>query len=87
MRGLRNHSFILPKSSDETSRFVCHARTKDCFHMWVSSVARTCDHPALTPYVDPNSQISSILGEVWEVDETVLSRLDDLEGHPDWCVQ
>lgn len=36
------------------------------------------------PALDPEDHISRIYGEIYDVEEHVLTKLDYLEGHPDW---
>lgn len=36
------------------------------------------------PYVTKNESIVQIQGDVYLVDDSTLSRLDQLEGHPSW---
>ncbi len=41
---------------------------------------------AALPYLSP-SGIYAVWGEVYEINETVLERLDWMEGHPTWYVR
>lgn len=36
------------------------------------------------PFVVKNEEISHIHGELYQIDEITLKKLDRLEGHPDW---
>ena len=36
------------------------------------------------PFLVEDEQVSTIKGEVYFVDDTILRVLDSLEGHPDW---
>ena len=56
------------------SNFLGEAKTKDKYALYADDI----------PYVIQNEAISNIIGEVYEVNESTLSRLDNLEGHPDW---
>ncbi|MDZ7697722.1 MAG: gamma-glutamylcyclotransferase family protein [Deltaproteobacteria bacterium] len=67
-RGFGNHHFL------DGSRFLGKAITKKKYALYVSGI----------PFVIENEPVSQISGEVYEVDEDTLARLDRLEGHPDW---
>ena len=56
------------------SKFVGEARTEGKFALYESGI----------PFVIEDEQVSQVSGEVYEVDEKTLSRLDRLEGHPNW---
>ena len=56
------------------SKFLGEARTEDKFALYESGI----------PFVIEDEQVSQISGEVYEVDERTLARLDRLEGHPNW---
>jgi gamma-glutamylaminecyclotransferase len=36
------------------------------------------------PFVFKNEPVSRIHGELYQIDDITLQRLDKLEGHPDW---
>jgi gamma-glutamylcyclotransferase (GGCT)/AIG2-like uncharacterized protein YtfP len=57
----------------KNSKFVGNGKTKHKYAMYASII----------PYVVENEKISHIIGEVYEVDEKTLERIDHLEGHPD----
>jgi len=65
-RGGSNHHFL------EGQRFVTEAQTKPLFALYdlggYPGLVRTLEAP------------ESVMGELWEVDELALSRLDVLEG-------
>ena len=58
----------------ERSIFVGSAVTVRKYAMYVSGI----------PYVTELERETTIVGEVYEVDEFTLDRLDQLEGHPDF---
>ena len=55
------------------SRFLGYARTRKKFALYVD----------LIPYAYKEKRVSSIVGEVYQIDELTLEILDDFEGHPD----
>jgi gamma-glutamylaminecyclotransferase len=67
-KGFSNHSIIM------TSPFVKEAATKPEFTMITLGGF---------PGILANGN-TSIIGEVYEVSEFTLDRLDKLEGHPNW---
>lgn len=68
LRGEANH-YILTQS-----RFLCEAKTEPMF-----SLISLGGFPAMC-----SGGCTSVVGEVFEVNEEILEDLDDLEGHPDW---
>ena len=58
----------------KNSKFIGKGRTKEKYAMYADII----------PYVVENEKISHIVGEVYEVDEETLKRIDCLEGHPDY---
>jgi len=65
-KGRGNYSIL------ERSTFVGNAVTAIKYAMYVSGI----------PYVTELEHETNIVGEVYEVDEFTLNRLDRLEGHP-----
>lgn len=65
-RGCSNHHFL----SDQ--KFVGAARTVPGFRLYELG-----GHPGMVPKDDDHAGVS---GEIWEVDEAALVRLDALEG-------
>jgi len=65
-RGQRNFPLLA------TSKFIGDAETVEQFGMF------TRDYPFVTSLV----QQTEIAGEIYEVDDKTLRRLDQLEGHP-----
>ncbi|NPA62821.1 MAG: gamma-glutamylcyclotransferase [Methanococci archaeon] len=68
-KGFWNHEPYL-----KNSKFIGKGRTKEKYAMYADII----------PYVVENEKISHIVGEVYEVDEETLKRIDRLEGHPDY---
>ncbi|WP_423792692.1 gamma-glutamylcyclotransferase family protein [Methanocaldococcus indicus] len=56
----------------KNSKFVGKGKTKEKYAMYAD----------LIPYVVEDEKISHIVGEVYDVDEETLRRIDMLEGHP-----
>ena len=56
------------------SKFLGKARTEGKFALYEAGIS----------FVIEDEQVSKISGEVYEVDERTLARLDRLEGHPSW---
>jgi gamma-glutamylaminecyclotransferase len=54
--------------------YVGKARTVDPFALYVTWV----------PYVTTRESISTIVGDVYQVDSTILADTDRFKGHPDW---
>lgn len=67
-RGFGNHHLL------NGSKFISQAITKEKYALYVSGI----------PFVIEDEPVSHIAGEVYEVDDKTLARLDHLEGHPDW---
>ena len=67
-KGFHNHRLL------KNSTFIGKGRTKKKYKMTVNGI----------PFVSEKEGISHIVGEVYEVDEKTLKRLDILESHPDW---
>jgi gamma-glutamylcyclotransferase (GGCT)/AIG2-like uncharacterized protein YtfP len=67
-KGFWNHEPYL-----KDSKFIGMGITKEKYAMYANII----------PYVVENEKISHIVGEVYEVDEKTLERIDCLEGHPD----
>ena len=65
-KGFGNHRFLKGAS------FIGNARTMDHFALYESGL----------PFVIENEAVSTISGELYEVSEETLVRLDCLEGHP-----
>lgn len=57
-----------------TSRFLGEAKTKNKYALYSDRI----------PYVIEYKEVSQIVGEVYEVDNETLQKLDQLEGHPNW---
>lgn len=66
MSGFQNHGLL------EGARFLCEARTVDPYTMYSLGT-----YPAVTP-----EPLTTVVGEVYEVDDETLAGLDKLEGHP-----
>jgi len=67
-KGLENHSQL------ENAKFLGLAKTKEKYKLTASSI----------PFVSKSEKISHIIGEVYEVDDRLLEKLDIFEDHPDW---
>jgi gamma-glutamylaminecyclotransferase len=67
-RNFSNHHLL------KDSKFLGTGRTKEKYAMYESGI----------PFVVKNEPVSSIYGELYQVDDATLQRLDRLEGHPDW---
>lgn len=64
-KGYGNHRLL------ENATFIGKAETVQKYHLTASGI----------PYVHPNIETSKIIGEVYEVNEHQLARLDMLEGY------
>lgn len=67
-KGCSNHGLL------QDAKFLGLARTREKYALYTQDI----------PYVVKDQAVSHIRGEVYQVDETGLGRLDILEGHPDW---
>ena len=67
-RGFWNHHLL------EQCTYLGEAVTLKEFALYVDTI----------PFVIKDQPVSRICGEVYEVDEQVLMRLDQFEGHPHW---
>ncbi|UYV60833.1 GGACT [Cordylochernes scorpioides] len=74
--GEPNHDLI--KSSSTGARLV--GRAKTC-HRWPLIIASRYNIPYLLHCRDKGEHV---LGEVYEVDDDMLAKLDELECHPDY---
>lgn len=70
MNGFSNHFYL------NNARFVGKGFTSKKYHMTASMI----------PFVSSRESSNSnyIFGEVYEVDEVDLRKVDQLEGHPHW---
>lgn len=60
----------------EGSKFLGKAKTKEKYTMYARGI----------PFVSHEPMVE-ITGEVYEVDDFTLNRLDTLEGHPNWYIR
>ncbi len=67
-KGFGNHYLL------ENSKFIGRAKTKEKYKMTANGI----------PFVSKSKAVSHIIGEVYEVDDETLEKLDFLEDHPDW---
>lgn len=67
-RNFSNHHLL------KDSQYLGTGFTKERYAMYESGI----------PFVVKSEPVSSIHGELYQVDDTTLQRLDRLEGHPDW---
>jgi gamma-glutamylcyclotransferase (GGCT)/AIG2-like uncharacterized protein YtfP len=67
-RGHGNHILL------KNSKFLGVSKTRDKYIMYRSGI----------PFVSKSHSTTSIMGELYEVDELSLNYLDLLEGHPSW---
>lgn len=58
----------------QTAQYLGEGKTQDKYAMYVQGI----------PYVLKTEQRYCISGELYAIDNKTLSRLDTLEGHPDW---
>jgi len=58
----------------KTSQYLGTGYTKEKYAMYESGI----------PFVVKGEPVSHIYGELYEVDDMTLYRLDKLEGHPSW---
>jgi gamma-glutamylaminecyclotransferase len=77
MRGYHNNHLL------SKCQFIGEAVTLDGFVLY------NCGFPMAVPHTDDEDAfpLLSVQGEVWEVDEESLSRIDRLEGHPRWYIR
>ena len=69
-RGFSNHDFL----SGTDSKFLGKAQTTEPFALYVGNF----------PYVTSREPVCPIKGEVYMVDAETLSKIDELEEHPNW---
>ncbi len=65
-KGFGNHSYL------KGARFLGRARTKHRYALYEDGV----------PFLVKTPPIAQVKGEVYEVSEEILERIDKLEGHP-----
>ncbi|WP_017981095.1 gamma-glutamylcyclotransferase family protein [Methanocaldococcus villosus] len=65
-RGFWNNKLL------KNSKFIGKGRTKEKYAMYADII----------PYVVEDEKVSHIVGEVYEVDEEILKKIDALEDHP-----
>lgn len=58
----------------QNERKIGNAETVDSYIMKAGGI----------PYVFKDKKLSTIKGELWEVDKDTLPSIDRLEGHPNW---
>lgn len=61
-----NHGYLAD------SRYLGKGKTVEKFALFASTI----------PFVEKNNSVSQIIGEAYVVNDTVLRRIDSLEGHP-----
>ncbi|OCC14790.1 hypothetical protein DBT_1850 [Dissulfuribacter thermophilus] len=66
-KGFVNHSYL------RGAKFVGKAYTKSKYALYVGEY----------PFVVKNQPLSNIFGELYEINEAILSHVDELEEHPD----
>lgn len=66
--GFSNHSLLAD------SEFLGEASTVDMYALYAAGI----------PFVNKDEPISTIQGELYEVNSSTLERIDRLEGHPDY---
>ena len=80
-RGLSNNDLLA------ASHFISKAVTVQAYGFYSGPDEQSLEGPCI-PYLfeqpGEGEQAVKVSGEVWEVDEITLSKLDQLEGHPDW---
>jgi gamma-glutamylaminecyclotransferase len=67
-KGYPNHHLL------QESRFIDEAVTKKKYALYNSGI----------PFLIKYESISYIHGEVYEIDDNIIKKVDALEGHPDW---
>ena len=67
-KGQCNHRYFLDRST-----FLGMAKTKRRYALYGNWV----------PFLSRTGSVSRVTGEVYSIDDATLSRLDELEGHPD----
>lgn len=65
-KGFGNHHYLAD------ARFLCTARTVEKYAMYVNGI----------PFVVRTPKVSQIIGELYEIDDETMDRIDRLEGHP-----
>ena len=58
----------------QSAQYLGEGRTRDKYALYVQGI----------PYVLKSEQRYCIHGELYNIDDKTLRRLDKLEGHPDW---
>ena len=67
-RKFHNHYLL------ESSKYLGNGHTKSKYALYESSI----------PFVIKDEHVSVIYGELYEINNETLKRLDRLEGHPNW---
>lgn len=75
-KGQPNHEFLMDKEKG-TAQFICQAKTIEKYPLLV---ATSFNLPFLLNLPDVGNRI---VGEVYEVDSTMLSSLDEFEDYPE----
>lgn len=76
----RRYIFVYGKVRNlalDDQRFIKKTKTKPLYGLYSNG-----DFPCLVPSFPNHDVGKEIEGELWEVDETCLSKLDKIEGHP-----
>jgi len=66
-KGQCNHHFL------DRSKFLGNAKTKRRYALYGNWL----------PFLSRAGSVSHVTGEIYSIDDTALSQLDQLEGHPD----
>lgn len=77
LRGLHNHHLLAK------SRLVAAARTAQSSYVLIDS-GHGFPYAVADERARPEDRRVALLGEIYEVDDAVLSHLDELEEHPVW---
>ncbi len=78
MTGYNNNHLL------STGKLIAKAKTSEKYVMYTMGHGEDYNGGKGVPFVNNSDHISQIYGELWEIDNSVISSIDELEGAPNW---